>query len=200
MDDYKWELRTYFATREDFKEAVRIYAIYSSRNLKFKKNDNKRMRVICKKGCPWESYCAKLQEDNTWQLRKIVDKHTYSRDYKVRFLNFKWLGKKIQSNVRENPNLKLIDVMEKTNQKWNVGINKTLAYKVKSLAIGIFDGSFRVQYTRIHDYSHELLRANIGSSMKITSQPSQGGEENSENPKRSYLICFILVLVTDVDV
>ncbi|CAK8539873.1 unnamed protein product [Lathyrus sativus] len=43
MDDYKWELGTYFATREDFKKAVKTYAIHSGRNLKFKKNDNMRM-------------------------------------------------------------------------------------------------------------------------------------------------------------
>ena len=124
------------------------------------------MRVICKKGCPWESYCAKLQDEETWQLRKIMDKHTCNMDYKVRFLNSKWLGKKIQSNVRENPSLKLTDIMEKTKQKWNVGINKTLAYRENSLVIGIVDGSFREQYTRIHDYGHELLRENPGSTVK----------------------------------
>lgn len=95
MEDHKWVLGTYFATKEDFKEAVRTYAIHSGRNLKFKKSDNKRMRVICKKGCPWESYCAKLPDEDTWKLRKIMDKHTCSRDYKVRFLNCKWLGKNI---------------------------------------------------------------------------------------------------------
>lgn len=112
-----------------------------------------------------------------------MDKHTW--DYKVRFLNSKWLGKKIQNSVRENPSLKLTDIMEKTKQKWNIGINQTLAYIEKSLVIDIVDGSFREKYTRIHDYGHELLRANPGSTVKITSQPIQGGEEKSENPERS---------------
>lgn len=143
------------------------------------------MRVICKKGCPCESYCAKLQDEETWQLRKIVDKHTCSKDYKVRLLNFKWLDKKIQSSVRENPSLKLTDIMEKTKQKWNVEINKTLSYRENSLAIDIVDGSFREQYTQIHDYGHKLLRANPGSTVKITSQPVQGGEEISVNPEMS---------------
>ncbi|XP_058726169.1 uncharacterized protein LOC131597489 [Vicia villosa] len=145
------------------------------------------MRVICKQGCPWESYCARLANKKTWQLRKIVDNHTCSRDYKVRFLNSKWLGKKITSTVRENPDLKLRDIMEKTKQKWNVGINKTLAYRAKSIAVDIVDGSFRDQYTRIHDYGHELLRSNPGSIVVISSQPcqpSQGGEDNTENLDR----------------
>lgn len=57
MEDCKLELGAYFATKEDFKEAIRTYAFHSGRNLKFKKNDNKRMRVICKTSCPCESYC-----------------------------------------------------------------------------------------------------------------------------------------------
>ncbi|XP_058727156.1 uncharacterized protein LOC131598590 [Vicia villosa] len=74
--------------------------------------------------------------------------------------------------------------MEKTKQKWNVGINKTLAYRAKSIPVDIVDGSFRDQYTRIHDYGHELLRSNPGSTVVISSQPSQGGEDNTENLDR----------------
>lgn len=47
------------------------------------------MRVISKKDCPWESYYEKLQDEETWQMRKIVEKHTCSKDYKVRFLKSK---------------------------------------------------------------------------------------------------------------
>lgn len=113
-----------------------------------------------------------------------MDKHTCSKDYKIRFLNSKWLGKKIQSNVRENPDLKLRDIMEKTHEKWNVGVNKTLAYRAKTLAVDIVDDSFKEQYRRIHDHGHELLRANPGSTVKITSHPFQGEEEKSEHPER----------------
>lgn len=95
MEDYKGKLGTYFSTKEEFKETVITYSIHSGRNLKIEKNDNKRTKVICKKGCPGESYYAKLQDKETCKLRKIMDKHTCSRDYKVRFLNSKWLGKKI---------------------------------------------------------------------------------------------------------
>lgn len=75
--------------------------------------------------------------------------------------------------------------MEKIKQKWNVGINKTLAYRAKSLSIDIVDGSFREKYTRINDYGHELLKATPRSTVKITSQPVQGGKESSDHPDRS---------------
>lgn len=73
MEDYKWEVWTYFATNDDFKEAIRTYVIHSGRNLKFKKNDKRRMRVKCKDGCSWGILCKYKRarnlaiEDNSGQ-------------------------------------------------------------------------------------------------------------------------------------
>lgn len=71
MEDYKWEVETCLDTKRYFKEGVRTYAIHYGRNLKFKKNDNKRMRIICKVGFLWEAYCAKIPREETWKLKKI---------------------------------------------------------------------------------------------------------------------------------
>lgn len=62
MEDYKWEVEKYFATKEDFKEGVRTYVIHFGRNLKFNKNDNQKMRLICKAGYPFEAYYAKISQ------------------------------------------------------------------------------------------------------------------------------------------
>src|ERR1051325_1138886 len=51
MSNYKWEVGTYFSTKEDIKEAVTSYAVQSGRNLKYIKNDKIRVRVRCKDGC-----------------------------------------------------------------------------------------------------------------------------------------------------
>lgn len=39
MEDYKWEVDTYFVTDDEYKKTIRTYVIHSGRNLKFKKND-----------------------------------------------------------------------------------------------------------------------------------------------------------------
>lgn len=96
----------------------------------------------------------------------------------------KSLGEKIKTNVRENPNLKLTNIMEKAHQKWNVGVNKTLLYRAKTLIMDIMEDSFREQYTIIYGYGHELLGENPRSTVKVTTQPFQGGEESIEHPER----------------
>lgn len=45
---------------------MRTYVIHYGSNLKFNKNDNIRMRMIYKKGCPREAYYAKIPNEETW--------------------------------------------------------------------------------------------------------------------------------------
>ncbi|WJX44619.1 hypothetical protein P8452_31569 [Trifolium repens] len=184
MRDYKWEVGTYFACKEEFQYAIKCYSIQSARAVKFKKNDKTRMRVICKPGCKWAAYCAHIPGQETWQLRKIHDDHKCNREPHVPLLSSNWLSKKLHTNVKENPNLKLLDIMERTQQKWNLKINKTKAYRARSLAFDLVDGSFREQYTRFYDYCHELLRSNRGSTVRVTTTPFQGDEDDLEHPER----------------
>lgn len=51
MAKNKWELRTYFSTKTNFKEVGTIFVVQSGRDLKFAKKDKQMVRVICKKGC-----------------------------------------------------------------------------------------------------------------------------------------------------
>lgn len=123
MKNYEWVVGTYFVSKKAFQEAIRTYAIHSGRALKFKKNDKKRVRVICKgsKGnCNFEAYCAKIPKEETWQLRKIQRFHTCSRVYKVKLLNSDWLGGKLSSRVREDPSLKLSTIVDRTIEKWGL--------------------------------------------------------------------------------
>lgn len=184
MLDYKWEVGTYFGTKSEFQHAMRTYAIHSGREIKFVKNDKLRMRLECRGrgNCEWKAFCAKIRNEATWQLRQVGPNHTCSRGNKVKFLNSKWLGTKLQPNVRENPTVKIQDIINKSNEKWNIKVTKTKAIRARSLAFDAVDGSFREQYTRMHDYCHELLRSNPHSTVKITSTPYLPSEDDLQDP------------------
>jgi hypothetical protein len=117
-------------------------------------------------------------------LRSINDDHKCIREPKVALLSSNWLGEKLHKSVKENPKLKLTDIMKRTQQKWNLKIGKTKAYRARSLAFDLVDGSFRKQYTRFYDYCHELIRSNRGSTVKVTTTPFQGDEDDLEHPER----------------
>ena len=71
MANYKWELGTFLATKEDFKEVIAAYAIHSGRNLRIQKDDKKRVRVICKEGCDWLAFCARLPTEDTMAIKEV---------------------------------------------------------------------------------------------------------------------------------
>lgn len=117
------------------------YVVQSGRNLKFNKNDKVRVRVECKDGCPWSIYCAKLDGEDTWQIRTMNDEHSYRRDYRVRMMKSKGLSKRLVNGVRENPNIKGSDLRERVH-KFNCGVSKTTALRARAHTKTLIHGSF----------------------------------------------------------
>jgi hypothetical protein len=65
------------------------------------------------------------------------------RDFKVKLLNSKWLGNKLKPTVKENPNLKITDIMNKIQEKWKTSVKMTKAIRARTMAFDEVDGSFR---------------------------------------------------------
>ncbi|WVZ12442.1 hypothetical protein V8G54_016972 [Vigna mungo] len=126
LGEYKWEVGTYFTNKKEFTDAIRTYALSNGKNLKLIKNDNKRVTVKCfgaNGKCKWYAHCAYVCLDKSWQLRKVIDEHTCSRDFNVKLITTKWLSERMEKTMRESPNMKVMDIREKLSRKWNVAIS-----------------------------------------------------------------------------
>jgi hypothetical protein len=55
-------------------------------------------------------------------------------------MNSKWLGVRLQPSVRENPSMKVTDILNKTQTKWKTGITKTKAIRARAMAFDAVDG------------------------------------------------------------
>lgn len=98
------------------------------------------------------------------------DIYTRSREFKVNLLSSKWLSKKLRLIVRENSNIKLTDIPEKAQKKWNTCITKCMAYSARDAIVDLINGFFKEQNTRLYDYFHELLRSNVGFTVKVANK------------------------------
>ncbi|XP_027936312.1 uncharacterized protein LOC114191341 [Vigna unguiculata] len=177
MADYRWDVGTNFIDKEQFQQAIITYAVHSGRNIRWVKNDKQRVRVKCMGAqgkCEWSAYAAYIPLRKTWQLRKVVDRHNCSREFKLKIMSAKWLSKKVEKSLIENPKFKIKDVREKGLRKWNTSISVAMARKAKSLASDQVEGSFKEQFRRIHDYAYEILRCNPGSTVKVKVDEMQG--------------------------
>ncbi|XP_052736612.1 uncharacterized protein LOC108320266 [Vigna angularis] len=177
MVDFTWEVGTFFAEKQDILDAVKGYALENGRNIKFVKNDKRRLRMKCfgaKGECPWTIYFGYMEAVKSWQLRTKKDIHTCSREFNLKLVDAKWLSKKLVKTVQENPKMKGVDIREKVQRKWNIGISRSMAYRAKAIASNEIDGSFNEQYKRIYDYAHELLERNPGSTVKVHVENNEG--------------------------
>ncbi|MED6196736.1 hypothetical protein PIB30_050091 [Stylosanthes scabra] len=75
MAEYRWQVGTVYASREEFNGTVTANAVYTKRGIKFDKVDPKRVIVNCQENCPFRLYCVKMSEEDTWQLRSVKDRH-----------------------------------------------------------------------------------------------------------------------------
>ncbi|XP_027911494.1 uncharacterized protein LOC114170206 [Vigna unguiculata] len=177
MADYRWDVGTNFIDKEHFQQAIITYAVHSGRNIRWVKNDKQRVRVKCMGAqgkCEWSAYAAYIPLRKTWQLRKVVDRHNCSREFKLKIMSAKWLSKKVEKSLIDNPKFKIKDVREKGLRKWNTSISVAMARRAKSLASDQVEGSFKEQFRRIHDYAYEILRCNPGSTVKVKVDERQG--------------------------
>ncbi|WVZ19833.1 hypothetical protein V8G54_007155, partial [Vigna mungo] len=112
-------------------------------------------------------YTCYMEAVKSWQLRTKTDNHTCSKEFNLKLLDAKWLSKKLLKKVRENPRMKGVEICEKVQRKWNIGISRCMAYRAKAIACDDIDGSFNDQYKRIYDYAHEVLGRNPESTVKV---------------------------------
>lgn len=76
----------------------------------------------------------------------------------------KWLSKRIQNSLKDNPIKKIKDIKENAQMKGNVGVNKTKEIRGICGARSMVYGSFLELYTIIYDYYHKNLIMNLGST------------------------------------
>ncbi|XP_014503225.1 uncharacterized protein LOC106763567 [Vigna radiata var. radiata] len=193
MSEYKWEVGTKFRDKNEFMDAVRSYVVHGGRELKFMKNNNRRVRVRClgaQKSWPWMAYCGYMEGCRTWQLRKLVDKHTSSRQFKIKMMNAKWLSETLDNSLQENPNLKINEIHSKALRKWNTNVTLSKARRAKIIAFEKVESSFKNQFKRIHDYAHELLKCNPGSTVKVKVDSDSG-----QSIFQRFYVCFKVCMV-----
>ncbi|WVZ04151.1 hypothetical protein V8G54_024957 [Vigna mungo] len=162
MKYHRWELGTYFAEKDDFIYAIRSYGVHNGRKLKLWKNEKRRVSVKCygsQGKCPWYAYCGYRSTQHTWQLRKIVDRHTCTREFKIGVVTSKWLSGRLEKSMQTNPDMKMTNLHNKFCKRYNIVVSRATTSRAKAMAT-----------TNIEE---ELLRANPGSTVKINVEPNQ---------------------------
>jgi len=116
-EDIKFEVGLQFSNKKQILEAIKTFAIMSKKNLKVKKNDNKRVIAICKqKGCPFYLQVNKSIQASYWQVVTFKDDHCFFR---------------IARNSQSTPELVAKRFMSLLMHTLDMKLNALIAYAVE---------------------------------------------------------------------
>jgi len=96
------------------------------------------------------------------------------KKFHVHLMTSKWLSGKLEKTLKENPNIRLIDLKNKIGRKWNIDVSRSMAFMARTMAYSNISGSFKERYKRVYDYATELLRSNPGLIVKLHVDENEG--------------------------
>ncbi|KAJ1693179.1 hypothetical protein LUZ63_009877 [Rhynchospora breviuscula] len=166
MSNPQFQIGMVFGSFDEFKSAIKEYAIKQRRNIHFKKNDTVRVKAICKNGCPWNIWASQMGNGTeNVQVKTYNPSHTCSNEHNIKFLSVHWLVKKYLDTFRADPNWSLSGIQHRIRTDLYLEISRQKAWNVRSKALKIILGNEAKQYSRLNCYASELKKTNPGSTV-----------------------------------
>jgi hypothetical protein len=155
-----------FRNASDFRKAVRQYNILRGKELRFKKNELKRIVVVCKdSNCKYRVYERQLKNAQTFLLVSIRPKHTCTRRYQNHMVTSTWIAEWCMDSFMEQPNMPIDVLRKKVKNKWNVDVHVSSLYRARKKARESIYGKLDEQYHRLWDYCSVVRSINVGSCL-----------------------------------
>lgn len=169
---FVFKLGMEFVSLKEFKEAILEHNVLNGREIKFIKNDAKRVRVKCKQeGCPYTAFVSRVGTQHTYRLKTYVPHHTCGRVFNNSNAKSKWVAKVVIDRMKSTTSdVKLSDIISEIRNNYSTGITMSRAWKAKCMAKDVVDGDAAMQYNLLWSYAAELRRVNRGNTYRLTIQ------------------------------
>ncbi|KAH7838938.1 hypothetical protein Vadar_032956 [Vaccinium darrowii] len=119
-----------------------------------------------------------------YRVKKYDSEHTYTRSFHVPWVNTKWILKKYQNKIRNNPTWPVKSLAETIEFEHTVKVHIQKVYKAKKRALEIIQSSAAEQFQQLWGYVEE-----VGSSKSW---------DNKDKPIITMLENIRLILMTTV--
>ena len=89
--DFKFKLGMESGSLKDFKQALMEHSVLNEKEVKFVKNDQKRVRVICKKKCGFLIMASRVGGSETYRVKTLIRRHKCGRVFGNKNANKDWI-------------------------------------------------------------------------------------------------------------
>ncbi|KAL0373575.1 UNVERIFIED_CONTAM: hypothetical protein Sradi_3273200 [Sesamum radiatum] len=160
-----------FASAQVFREVLRDWCIKNGYDIDFIRNENTRITAKCKKECcNWRIHASPIMNSKTFQIKTIKGNHTCSRTYDNSLAKAKYLAKRMEDAIRDNPNIPLDQFKNTIMRECKVDVSRWKVMRAKKEAIDAIRGVDAFQYQKLRDYCETVRAKNPGSKIILRRQ------------------------------
>ncbi|KAK9049537.1 hypothetical protein SSX86_031493 [Deinandra increscens subsp. villosa] len=180
-----------FGTKIELKLMVKEHAVNTKRDIRVVKDDDDRVRAICKDPdlhkCPWVLLLSFHKASGSWIIRTWVNEHSCLQSRKIYSCTTTFLSKKLGEQIQENPKIPVRAVQEQFQTRFDQKISMMKAFRAKTIAMEQLHGDFSSQYGKLRDYVDELIRSNPGTTVKLEVEAATDPTSPVRKFKRIYV-------------
>ncbi|CAN6274954.1 unnamed protein product [Urochloa humidicola] len=170
-DNPSMDLGTVYPSMEEFKMAVRQFAINKEFELGTEKSDKKRYRCYCKssKDCPWRINGTKHKGQSTVEVTVLVDEHTCVSSMRMETKNpsQKWVASKAVPIIRDFPKIGAKELQDKLQNDHKVTIKYDTVWRGKEKALAEVYGKWEESFEDLFRWKAEVMKRCPGSVVEI---------------------------------
>ncbi|KAK8626053.1 hypothetical protein V6N13_133705 [Hibiscus sabdariffa] len=164
MENPKFKVGLVFPNKDTLKEALRQYGRKNRYYVKFDINDRRRLRAVCKDGCPWKLWALKTDsETENFQIKTFNDVYTCSKVMKNKNITSKFLAKTYLHMWQRDRNFLDKLLRQEAEEDFVANIPRRKCLRARRYAMEILDGSYKEQFSKMYDYLGELRETNPGT-------------------------------------
>ncbi|XP_031124273.1 uncharacterized protein LOC116026987 [Ipomoea triloba] len=144
-EGFKFEIGMIFKSADEFKWAVKCHEATRRKDIYFKKNEGRRVRMICRHNntCNWSIFASRSNPRNPFAIKTYTPEHTCGDQDENRTVNSGFLAKLYKDDFKINTEWGRIQFQEHVKAK------------------------LKCQFKLLNSYCEELKRSNPGTSVKM---------------------------------
>ena len=154
-----------FPTVQDFRKAVREYAIREQRDVWFCTNERHRVRAKCKGNCPWTVFASTVRGSQSLVVKTVNTEHTCMKFHESKFINSVWLANKYESKWEVEPEWKKTRFEREVRKETGKDVSRWQFYRAINKAMN--RGSTPEECHKLWDYCVALRECDQNNTMKM---------------------------------
>ncbi|KAG8363804.1 hypothetical protein BUALT_Bualt19G0060400 [Buddleja alternifolia] len=136
-------------------------------DVKFLRSEKRKVTAICKNGCGWRIHASPIMSSTTYQIKSIKGQHFCNFRTDNKQATYKYIGKRIQHFINDNPNEGLVSLKNKIRRDVQIECSLHKVYRAKRYAVELLRGDLKEQYNKLFDYCATVLKHSPNSHLVL---------------------------------